>query len=82
MTDIIDEILDPDVVKKFYDALPKAKNEIKLIGDIGRKFGSLERALEAVPEENILKFYYCESLNQYLIGKRIDNFYYVEKETE
>ena len=42
------------------------------------KFGSLDRALEAVPEEDVLKFYYCESLDQYLIGKRVDNFYYAE----
>lgn len=29
-------------------------------------------------EENILKFYYCESEDEYLIGQRIDNFYYAK----
>lgn len=27
-------------------------------------------------EENILKFYYCESEDDYLLGQRVDNFYY------
>lgn len=29
-------------------------------------------------EENILKFYYVESLDEYWVGKRSDNFYYAE----
>lgn len=55
-------------------ATKRVNQQEKLIA----KFGSLDRALEAVPEENVLKFYYCKSLDQYLIGKRVDNFYYAE----
>ena len=29
-------------------------------------------------EEDVLKFYYCESEDKYLVGKRVDNFYYAE----
>ena len=29
-------------------------------------------------EEDILKFYYVESLDDYWIGRRLDNFYYAE----
>ena len=41
-----------------------------------RAIGSVEELLKAVKEEDILKFYYCESEDSYLVGIRIGNFYY------
>lgn len=29
-------------------------------------------------DESILRFYYCESLDSYMIGKRVDNFFYAQ----
>ena len=31
-----------------------------------------------IKEEDVLKFYYCESRNKYYIGKRLDTMYYAE----
>lgn len=42
------------------------------------KFGSIENALKAEKEEDILKFYYCESEDKYLVGQRADTMYYAE----
>lgn len=41
-----------------------------------RAIGTVEELQKAVMEEDILKFYYCESEDSYLLGIRIDNFYY------
>lgn len=41
-----------------------------------RKIGTVEACREAVKEEDALKFYYCESEDDYYIGKRVGNFYY------
>ena len=41
-----------------------------------RKIGTVEEIKKAVKEEDILKFYYCESEDDYYIGKREENFYY------
>lgn len=30
----------------------------------------------------LIKFYYCESLNEYYVGKRCDNFYYAKVEIQ
>lgn len=35
-------------------------------------------ATDVVEEENILKFYYVRSIDEYWIGQRVDNFYYAE----
>lgn len=35
-------------------------------------------AADVVEEENILKFYYVRSIDEYWVGRRIDNFYYAE----
>lgn len=32
--------------------------------------------VDATEEPDILKFYYCESEDDYFIGRRVDNFYY------
>lgn len=44
------------------------------------KFGTFEQVHRKVNEEDILKFYYCESLDEYYIGKRCGNFYYAYAE--
>lgn len=41
-----------------------------------RQIGTVEECREAVKEEDALKFYYCESEDNYYIGKRVGNFYY------
>lgn len=41
-----------------------------------RQIGTVEECREAVKEEDALKFYYCESEDDYYIGKRVGNFYY------
>lgn len=41
-----------------------------------RKIGTVEECKKAVKEEDALKFYYCESEDNYYIGKRVGNFYY------
>lgn len=40
------------------------------------EIGTVEECKKAVKEEDALKFYYCESENDYYIGKRVGNFYY------
>ena len=41
-----------------------------------REIGTVEECKKAVREEDALKFYYCESEDDYYIGKRAGNFYY------
>lgn len=41
-----------------------------------RAIGTVEELQKVEKEEDILKFYYCESEDSYLVGIRIDNFYY------
>lgn len=41
-----------------------------------RAIGTVEECRDAVKEEDALKFYYCESEDDYYIGKRVGNFYY------
>lgn len=41
-----------------------------------RAIGTVEEVQKAVKEEDVLKFYYCESEDSYLLGIRVDNFYY------
>lgn len=41
-----------------------------------REIGTVEELKNSTREEGILKFYYCESEDDYYIGKRVGNFYY------
>lgn len=41
-----------------------------------RELGTIEEVKKMIKEEDILKFYYCESEDEYYIGKRIDTMYY------
>ena len=41
-----------------------------------RAIGTVEECRKSVKEEDVLKFYYCESKDDYYIGKRVGNFYY------
>lgn len=41
-----------------------------------RALGTVKELSTSVKEEDILKFYYCESEDDYYIGKRIDTMYY------
>ena len=45
------------------------------------KLEEYERMIEQgllVKEEDVLKFYYCESEDKYLVGQRVDTMYYAE----
>lgn len=42
------------------------------------ELGTVEELSKRVREEDILKFYYCESLDKYLVGKRVGTMYYAE----
>lgn len=41
-----------------------------------RAIGTVEELQKAEKEEDILKFYYCDSEDSYLVGLRIGNYYY------
>lgn len=55
-----------------YDTTIKALEEIQKY----RAIGTVEEIQKMKKEEDILKFYYCESEDEYYIGKRIDTMYY------
>lgn len=55
-----------------YEVAIKALKEIQQY----RAIGTVEELQKAEKEEDILKFYYCDSEDSYLVGIRIDNFYY------
>lgn len=38
----------------------------------------MQPTANVVPEENILKFFYCKSEDDYYLGLRVDNFYYAK----
>jgi hypothetical protein len=40
--------------------------------------GTIDELSKRVKEEDILKFYYCESEDKYLVGQRVDRKYYGE----
>ena len=40
--------------------------------------GTVEELSKKVNEEDVLKFYYCESLDKYLVGLRVGTMYYAE----
>lgn len=61
-----------------YMEYEKLKEKEKAYDAIVAKFGNIENALKAVPEEDVLKFYYCESEDEYLVGQRVDTRYYAE----
>ena len=43
-----------------------------------RQLGTVEELAKRIPEEKVLKFYYCESLDKYLVGIRCGTMYYAE----
>lgn len=42
------------------------------------ELGTVEELSTRVKEEDVLKFYYCESRDTYYVGKRLDTMYYAE----
>lgn len=42
------------------------------------ELGTVEELSTRVREEDVLKFYYCESRDKYYVGKRLDTMYYAE----
>ena len=43
-----------------------------------KEYEELEEKGLLLKEEDVLKFYYCESLDKYLVGKRLDTMYYAD----
>ncbi len=64
--------LESMVTQEKKDALGKIVDEWIEYTEIG----TVEECKKAVKEEDALKFYYCESEDDYYIGKRVGNFYY------
>ena len=50
----------------------------KALSEIKDLLGVLPSAEPKTDEENELKFYYVESIDDYWIGQRLDNFYYAD----
>lgn len=70
-------------MSKYVDKIEALKYAI--VGAISEKmtWGKVVREIDKLPtievsEENDFKFYYVESIDDYWIGKRSDNFYYAE----
>lgn len=55
----------------------KYLHEMKKL-DQYEKLGTVEELRARVKEDDILKFYYCESKDKYYVGKRLDTMYYAE----
>lgn len=77
-----------DEIKKFTDGInaltgsgvtavemEKLVSSMKTLHEY-QKIGTPEELQKAKKEENILKFYYCDSEDSYLIGRRMENLYY------
>lgn len=62
----------PISMEQAFDVAIKALEEVQQY----RQIGTVEELQKAEKEENILKFYYCNSEDSYLIGRRVGNFYY------
>lgn len=50
-----------------------------IVEDMVKKLANYEDLEE---QDRFIKFYHCESLNEYYIGKRCGNFYYAEAEVQ
>lgn len=56
-------------------------SNVGLVSELNRSIGYLMRLPSAEPktdEESELRFYYVESIDDYWIGQRLDNFYYAD----
>lgn len=66
------EIKDANETIEMCDMAISALKEIRQY----REIGTVEECKKAVKEEDILKFYYCESEDDYYLGQRVENKYY------
>ena len=64
-----------DDIPEYYEAMELAVKDMKEIQQY-RAIGTVEELQKAEKEEDILKFYYCDSEDSYLVGLRIGNYYY------
>ena len=64
-----------DDIPEYYEAMELAVKSLEEIQQY-RAIGTVEELQKAEKEEDILKFYYCDSEDSYLVGLRIGNFYY------
>lgn len=68
---VIDSIQEAECITVYEDEISGLVQAKKIIE-------SLQSADRQTDEEDQLKFYYVESIDDYWIGMRIDNFYYAE----
>ncbi len=66
--------LNYSVKQESLDMAIKALEEIQQY----RAIGTVEELQKSVKEEDVLKFYYIESEDKYVVGQRVGNFYYAE----
>ena len=57
--------------EKILEEIDKDKEELK-------KYQKIGKPEDLIREEDVVKFYYCESEDDYYIGKRIQNMYYAK----
>lgn len=50
--------------------------------EIDAVYRKLKEYEDSEEQGRLIKFYHCESLNEYYIGKRCDNFYYATAEIQ
>ena len=63
-----------NMIERYDELIEKEKAYDAIVA----KFGSIENAFKAINEEDVLKFYYCESEGKFLVGQRVDTRYYAE----
>ena len=63
-----------DITKEDLEMMVKCLEELQQY----RAIGTVEELQKSVKEEDVLKFYYIESEDKYVVGKRVDTFYYAE----
>ena len=79
--DIDSWILDETELAEHYKDIGKPEgydSKMELVGLLKQ----LKEYQHLEEQDRIIKFYHCESLNEYYIGKRCGNFYYAEAEVQ
>ena len=78
--EILEEVkeLDDTLYAYSYDYMEALEVAISTLKEIQqyREIGTVEELKNSTREEDILKFYYCESEDDYYLGQRVENKYY------
>ena len=65
------------LIDSYHDMIHDFWYEMELLEKY-KAIGTVEELQKSVKEEDVLKFYYIESEDKYVIGKRVGNFYYAD----